>query len=369
MIAVAVFLALSANACEHVAVVSDAAKYMLLDGDTLAPRDVGDLRWMGVWGVDAMIPGSTSAGFAFVTDALSAELAESDDSRRFQRSALVVVTNLAEQDGAASQIAISHSYEFSMGDALWIDGTDQLIVWERKKSRVTVLDQELNEIDVFPVPAEMRGAMLACRRDGDLFVATGLRRTIRREGESSVDGLATPDGFGACRVDTRLRGNGVGSPTVGCRGTMACTSDGRHMRVLVDIADNTTVAWHDSSTSAALPDSDQAGSGERTYLPSTLLFADGKRLLRQQETWIPLPDGPNAYESIPGPLLRSVDTHTGQVMNENPRAATGSVSRVFCRGMGERTVISGGRRVHLIDLTTLEPIASSPIPFDRPFVF
>lgn len=68
-------------------------------------------------------PGSTSAGFAFVTDALSAELAQSDDSGHFQRAALVVVTDLAERDGSA-RIAISHSYEFSMGDALWIDGTD-----------------------------------------------------------------------------------------------------------------------------------------------------------------------------------------------------------------------------------------------------
>lgn len=93
--------------------------------------------------------------------------------------------------------------------------------------------------------------MLACRKDGDLFVATGLRRTIRREGESSVDGLATLAGLEACRVETRLRGNGVGSPTVGCRGTMACRIDGRHMKVLVDIADNTILAWHDPSAAAA----------------------------------------------------------------------------------------------------------------------
>ena len=66
MIAAAVVLGLSANPCEQVAVVSDTAKYLLLDGETLALRDVGDLRWMGVWGIDAVIPGSTSAGFAFV---------------------------------------------------------------------------------------------------------------------------------------------------------------------------------------------------------------------------------------------------------------------------------------------------------------
>ena len=137
----------------------------------------------------------------------------------------------------------------------------------------------------------------------------------------------------------------------------------------MDIADNRVVAWHESEDSAKLPEGDQSGSGGRTYLPSVLLFADGNRLLRQQSTWIPLPDGPSAFRAMRGPRLRTVDTRSGQVLKDNPRTATGRVSRVFCRGMAERTVVFGDRQVHLIDLNTLETIASSSIPFDRFFVF
>ena len=357
-----------ANACEEVAVVSASAKYMLLDAGTLAIRDVGDLRWMGVWGVDAVIPGSTSARFAFVTDTLSIELARPGDSGGFQRSALVVVTNLAERNKEPSRISISHDYEFAVGDALWIDGSNQLIVWERSKSRIAVLDEGLKEADVFATSLWNSGAVMACRRDGNLFVATGPHRIIRRDGESTVDGLTTPDRFEDCRVEnTQFRGSSVASPSVGCRGTLGCRKDGRYARLVVDVADDSVVAWHESRRSAMLPE--DGVSGVRAYLPSVLLFADGTRLLRQQETWTPLPDGPSAFRSTAGPLLRTVDTRTGEVVKENSRAVTGNVSRVFCRGSSERTVISGNGNVHLVDLNTLDPIASSQIPFDRAFVF
>ena len=330
-IAVVAIIAPLARPCEDIAVVSYDAKYMLLDGETLETRDVGNLRWMGVWGVDAVIPGSTSARFAFVTGALSAEFAQPDESGFFQGSALVVVTNLAERDNTASGIAISHGYEFApTGDArLWIDGTDQLLVREGKRSRVTVLDEGLNEVEVWSAAKWDTGPLLACRRGGNLYVAAGTRRATRRDSESIVDELAIPEGFEDCRVENRNpRSGGIESPSVGCRGTLGCRRNGRYVRAVVDIADNKVVAWHESEDSAKLPEGDQSGSGGRTYLPSVLLFADGNRLLRQQSTWIPLPDGPSAFRAMRGPRLRTVDTRSGQVLKDNPRTATGRGMRL-----------------------------------------
>ena len=379
-IAAVVFIAPLANPCEDVAVVSHDAKYMLLDGETLATRDVGNLRWMGIWKVDSVLPGSTSARFSFLSDSLSAELAIPDDSGHFQRSALVVVENLAERDNTASRIAISHNYEFPWDSQLWIEGTDQLIgvtdqlvggTW--KRSRVTILDEELNKVDAWSAVDWDAGPgepILACRRGDDLFVATGTSRTVRRKGETIVDRLAIPDAVQDCRVENRYpRSGGVESPSVGCRGTLGCRRDGRYVRAVVDIADNKVGAWHESQRSAKLLDGNRAGLGVRTYLSSVVLFAGGNKLLRQQSIWIPDPAGPNAFRTIPGPLLQTVDLQSGQVLKENPSGLTGTVSRVFCRGMAERTVLSGDRQVHLIDLNTLEPIASVQIPFDRPFVF
>ncbi len=369
-IAAIAFIGPLASPCEDIAVLSHDAKYMLLDGETLATRDVGNLRWMGIWGIDAILPGSTSARFAFLSDSLSAELSIPDESGQFQQSALVVVTNLAERENTASRIAISHGYEFSSGDAQWIDGADQLIVRAQKTLGISVLDQGLYEVDSWANAGVASEALFACRRDGTIFTLAGTRRTIRQDGVSTVDALTTPDGFEDCRMESREWGrNGAERLAEGCRVMLGCRRERRHVKAVVDIADNKVVAWHQLGASHKLSGGNQNGVGAKTYMQSVLLFADGNRLLRQQEQSNPLPDGRSTFRTMPGPLLRTVDTRNDQVLNENTLSPSGTVSRVFCREMAERTVISDDRRVHLFELNTLKSIASRRIPFDRPFVF
>lgn len=375
-IALAGLLALPAAPCEDIAVLSWDAKYMLLDGDTLALRDVGNLRWKGVWRTSGVVSGSTSKRFAF-GGKLRADLARYTESGNFQRGALVVVTNVAEEnhtwDGART--AISHDYgDISSGDALWVEGTDQLLVRQRERSRVSLLETgphgiQLNELDAWSDAGWETGAVLACRRGEDLFVAAGASRTVRRDGRSAVGPLTGPHGFEQCRVDhTQFRGSGIASPTVACRGTVGCRDEGRYTRAVVDIAENRVVGWHDSQMSATPPERVLA-PGARINMAGVLVFSGADRLLRQEEISIPHPAAPSAFKSTTGPLLRVVDTRTGRVLTENPDGATGKVSRVFCAGKAERTVLAADGQVHLIDLNTLETMASAAIPFDGFFVF
>ena len=368
-------LALPAVPCEEIAVLSRDAKFMLLDGETLALRDVGNLRWRGVWGVDAVVAGSSSKRFAFATGKLKADLTREHDSGFSQRGALVVTTNVTEENDTWSGTAISYDYgDFSVGDALWVEGTDQLLVYHRERSRLSLLetrlhDMRLNELDAWSDAGWEPGAVLACRRAENLFVAAGADRTVRRDGRSTVDALAVPDGFAECRVESRHRGSGVASPTAACRGTMGCRREGRYMRVVVDIAENRVVGWYDSQMSAQPPGFTPV-AGARMRMSGSLLFSGADRLLLQQDISIRHPDGPTAFKSGTGPLLRAVDTRTGRVLTEYPEGATGKVARVFCAGKAERTVLAGDGQVHLVDLDTLDTIASAPIPFSRPyFVF
>ena len=50
-----------AAACEEVAVLSTDARYFVLSGDTLEVTDGGNLWWLGIRGVDFVIPTSTLA--------------------------------------------------------------------------------------------------------------------------------------------------------------------------------------------------------------------------------------------------------------------------------------------------------------------
>ena len=289
------------------------------------------------------------------------------------------MTNFADEEddvwrgrGRATRAAISHDYDVPAGDALWVEGTDQLLVRRRERSRVSLVETgphgaRLNELDAWSDAGWETGAVLACRRGEDLVVATGANRTVRRHGRSMVDALAVPDGLEECRVeDTRYRGSGIASPTVACRGTIGCRREGRYTRVVVDIAENRVVGWHDPQIAAKAPERTLV-PGARVYISAVLLFSRAERLLRQEDVWIPLPGAPNAVRSELGSLLRAVDTRTGRVMMENPDGATGKVSRVFCPGKAERTVLMADGQVHLLDLATLETIASAPIPFDRPY--
>ena len=316
---------------------------------------------MAIVSVSKSLTGSVSS------DRLSAEYAQPDESGSFQRSALVAITNLAERNNTQSRIAISHDYRLRLGDALWIDGTDQLLVREREKSRVAVLDTQLTEVDAWFRANWDTEPVVACRRGDEVYVAAGTRRTIRREGRNAVDHLAVPDGLEDCRVADR-GGRFVEGLSAGCRATLSCRRGQRHMNAVVDIADNSVVAWHEWSN--RLPQEYRSEVGARNSLARILLFADGNKVLRQQEIWVPDPPGStDSFRRMPGPLLRTVDAKNGQVLRDNARTPPGTVSRVFCRGVSERVIVAADRQVHLIDLDTLDTIASWPIPFDRPFVF
>ena len=143
--------------------------------------------------------------------------------------------------------------------------------------------------------------------------------------------------FEECRVDnTRFRGPGTAQPTVACRGTLGCRREGRYMRVVVDIAENRVVGWHDTQPSAEPPERPGAPAGARISVPDVLLFSGAERLLRQERVSIPHPAAPSARQFDTGPLLRVVDTLTGRVLAEAPGGPTGRVSRAFCAGKAEQ---------------------------------
>ena len=354
-----VALAQAAWPCEEIAVLSHDAKYMLMDGDTLETVEVGNLRWQDVWGVDVVLPGSTAERLAFMSDSFSGKAANPTGDRSAQ-SALVVVGNLMEADDRAMDLSISRKYDFRFGDAWWIDGTDELLVWQKRRSLFTVLDKQLKRIDEWTVSNDISEPVMACRNGARLFVGARDHRIIRDREAGIVEPLEVPEGLEDCRLEPL---------SLGCRASMGCRRDGRYVKVFVDVASNDVVSMMPFDDSGLGGASDENGSGKRTFMISVALFAGGGKLLRQLEIWTPDPAGVNTYRSDPGALLRVWDTGSGALMTENNDAPPRTASRVFCRGGDERVVLSGRGRVHLVDLNTLEPIASAAIPFGRHFVF
>lgn len=348
-------LAQIALPCEDVAILSHDGRYMLMDGSDLTITDVGNLRWKDVWGVDVVIPGSTSDRLAFVTDELRDAAWRHSDL--LPPSALVTVGNLSEADGGQMHMSVSRDYDFEIGDALWIDGTDELLVWQRRRSTFHVLDGRLNIIDEWFAP-NVGGVTMACRQDGQLFIAGGGSR-FSRSGDANVsDVLDRPEGAEDCSLEHQ---------SVGCRASLGCRRDGEYEKAIVDIASNRLVRSFQFDD--PLRTSSERSASSRTYMSSLAFIGGGAGLLRQIEVWVPNPPGANSFRVKPGALLRVLDTRTGSVVAENGNAPTGKASRIFCRGHDERVVLSAAGEVHLIDLITLQPVASARVPFARHFVF
>ena len=63
------------------------------------------------------------------------------------------------------------------------------------------------------------------------------------------------------------------------------------------------------------------------------------------------------------------DTSNGEFLREVTLNGSGEMSRLMCRNEAERVVLSDTGMVHLVDLDSLEIIATQPVPFHRYFVF
>ena len=335
-------------------------KYMLLDGDTLDVVDVGSLRWQGVWEVDLVIAGSTSQRFAVVVDRLSGE------HRGLTRNggpsqALVTWENLTEQDDTASSVAVSQDYEiYRSFHARWIHGTDRLAVWQQKTSELSLVDGSLTRIAEWRVPDLDIGETFACGSEDELIMG-GRRQRTRFEPTSgiTVDALAFPEGTEDC---------GMGGPFLDCLGGFEYRRDGQFVNGVLDLARNEVAFAFEYQGPFTIP-KDPAHSRAFAQFENRLLFADGTRLLQQEVSNTPPWPGTNAYKAMPTRRIRVLDTGTGRTVVENQSAPVGTTSTLLCAGGTERVVLSGNGRAHLIDLTTLETIASGSIPLGRHFVF
>ena len=346
--------------CEQIAVLSNDAKYLLLDGYTLETKDVGNLWWKGVWGIDVVLPGSTSDRLAFVSDGVSGGTVRPRDPAA--QTAFVVVEGLRDGADTAMDVAVSREYEFQIGDAWWIDGTDELLVWQRQQSVFSVLDKRLNGIDSWAASDDISQPVNACRTGGRLVVGARSHRIIRGKDANIIESLHHPQGARDCKME-RL--------AFGCRVSVGCRRDDRYEKVIIDIASNRVLSTMRFNDPVPAPTDDelQRSPGHRRHMASLAFFADGARLLRQLGLWMPDPPGSDSYRISPGSLLRVLDVKSGAAVVENNHAPPGTVSRVFCRGGEERVVLSTDDRVHLVDLNTLKPIVSVGIPFRRHFVF
>ncbi len=347
-------------ACEEIAVLYGDGKYLLLDADKLEVVDVGNLRWQGVWEVDLVIAGSSSRRFAVVVDGLSGEH-HALTRHGGPSEALVAWENLTEEGDTASSVAVSQDYEIHRSfHARWIHGTDRLAVWQHETSEFSLVDGNLRRLAKWSVPDLDIGETLACGTEDELIIGGRRHRTrLERTNGIAVDALAFPDGTEDCRMS---------GPFLDCLGGFECRRNGQFVNGVLDLARNKVMFAFEYRGPFTIP-KDPTHSRAFARFENRLLFEDSTRLLQQEVLNTPPWPGTNAYEATPTRRLRVLDTATGRTVVENEKAPMGTTSPLLCEGGAERVVVSASGKAHLIDLTTLETIASESIPLGQHFVF
>lgn len=354
-LALVVLLARFPFACVDVAVLYVDARYLLLDSDTLAVVDVGHLGLHGLWRVEGVAPGSTSSLFALNVDRLSQELYRGDEPGHYP-SKLVVVDGLAQTDDTATGVGIGH-YDIWVGRARWIHQADLLAAWREEPSRFSLFDKDLQEVKRWEVSGHAPDATLACQsRDRTVVGGAGTRFEV---GDGVAGPLAFPEGTTKCRMSGTL---------LGCLASFECLRRGKFVAGVLDLAGNAVVSAFEYGGPFTIS-KDPAHQRPHSRFENRLLFAGGQRLLQQEELATPDTPGWNSYRIQPTGHIRVLDTASGRVVGENRSAPVGAASRLFAPGGKERFVISGDGKAHLLDLETLETVATASIPQGRHFVF
>ena len=338
-----------ASACEDVAVLSTDARYFVLSGDTLQVMDVGNLWWLGIRGVGSVAPGSSLARAALRTD------------RRVNLQtgmwtgpslAVASLQDLGRQLASASDLRLvisSSAYD----SYRWVndDPHDRLLRIHEDGDEffVSLVRADLTTERQWRPPTIRLGSGVSCVVDERLFIGALETRLEVVDDELAVETIAgaqLPDEY---RFIDRSHGCNVLAVPFDAR-PIAERPSTDVTGLLVDLSENEVVR-------------------EFRYMRGArgLLFADGEKYLQQDITLTPADTG-GYYVDYTG-RVRVVDTRTSEILGETALEGSGEMSRLLCRNEAERVVLSDNEMVHLLDLDSLEIIATQTVPFVRYFVF
>jgi hypothetical protein len=335
-------------ACEDIAIVARDGRYIVVSGDDLTEKDVGNLWWMGIRTIDDVVRQSTLRRAGFLV-----ELRIDASTGEAHQSELAVLQDLGRNLPLAGADVPILAIDFDQ--AWWVDDSNEseLIVVRGRSgaASMTLYSSEL-ETRVTDLPLSVPlGSGVSCR-DGDRIIVGALRhRAIIADATFTVDTLpsATPR-------DSRS----LGVAPAGCIGVVGSLRDAQPN------ADTSTATAFDVRTVDLA--TNEAGPVFQKDRPSAVaLFAQGSLLFEQDRD--ATPEGEVGFRLTPTGRVRVIDVQTGSVVRAAELPSAGPISRLFCRNDRERLVMAAEGEIHLIDLASLGIVASRQIPFDRYFVF
>lgn len=338
-------------ACEDIAIVSNDARYVVLDGETLVEKDVGNLWWLGIRSIDYIAPGSTLLrAIVFpdrIVDANTGVLAPESNQP-------IILRNLGRNTESRT-IAKQTLEEPTLTKVWWIsDSAESGFIGTHQrdgKPTIAIYDKDLGLESEWPLNPPTLGMGIACQQDGRVIIG-GLRDRMIVTSESTISRelIRAP----ADASNHRL----LGVAPFGCTGIMA---DNVASPSTADInKDELSVRTINLATNQFGP------SFKLKRTAENVLFSSGKKVL--QHSLVATETGSGGYHVTPTGQMRVIDVGNGATVR-TAQVARGEISRLLCRGDSEKILISTKNKIYLMDTNSLSIIASKELPFERYFAF
>lgn len=340
----------AATACQDIAVLSTDARFVVLSGDTLEERDVGNLWWLGIRGVDFVIPGSTLARVGILSDT---RVDPATGTRLNQQTVLMVIPDLARDIESPRDVAVLA--DSGLAKAWWVDETPRrrLIAIHRNDERaaIGIYDSELNRLSEWPASLPGLALGVSCA-DGERLIMGALDKRLVAMGDAApeVSPLVETEGTAGYRMTDVARGCWALMVKLNESGEGGDINSEQVTMGLIDLASNQVEAEFKAKRIAR-----------------SILFAAGARLFQQDLVASPARDV--GYSVAPTRHVRILDTQNGNVLRSAELSRPGEAARLICRGKEERVVVTGPHDLQLLDLNTLSVLASKRVPFESYFVF
>ncbi len=330
--------------CPDIGVLSTDARYLVLDGDTLETRDVGNLWWLGIRNVDNVVHGSTLGGLGLYSDRVMDMATGSFRDDYWQTGGLFVLEDLGRQLYHTSKVpGLS---DLPNSELQWIaspkDTRPLILRRQNGKSSVSLSDAQLKESP--QGSTTLKTLRAACEDSPGRIFAGGVdHRLSIEQGVVSTDRLARAH---------RKSGYTMSGRSLNC------------LALMVKVAEEDVTMMHnaiiDLSTNSILSE-----YKTKRYV-SPVLIANGGRLLQQVHA-VPKERASRVERTDEYRLL---DTRDGRVLRSTRLGIDGELqSHSFCSDEREYMVIKSPGRVHLLDPEKLEIVVSRDVPFERYFVF
>ncbi len=326
--------------CNDIGIFSNTGKYFVLDNISLDTKDIGDLRWLGIYELNQFVSGSDLKHITISADFLY------DNHKKTQIKTTTNFLLPKEWNSKYWSTTLKPLYHFEGRSYIRIPKSNLYATAKINHSSlatITLYDANKDKVEQFEEINTLPSWNPSfCKQGNNIFMAG--RRNRVKIANNKVNVSDYPQGFSGDHLLASLEN---------CNALMCEKSPHNETKFrVIDLTTNSLKA--------------EFKSNSKTH---TILFNDGNTLIQQQLNMIKLPYSNNTYKKEPTNKFRTINTANGNIIAEVALDKIyGKSTKLICPIVRPTLILKDKNAIHLLDIKTLSIVSSKRIPFETFFI-